>query len=145
MFNSFPAGALSTFHFRTPWHMYMYLFFVTDMKPEIAITFYIGFLRQYINCTYCMHLNYVIKLTKVKDFTILYIGLKYFENSNHLLSSDVKLLHLTSSVSNFQRKSSNTKFSSLVLNGQCELVWSIYVGPVYFTECDNRIAPSPQK
>ena len=50
-------------------------------------------------------------------------GCHSFMFTGKIFSSGIQLL--TCSVSNFQRMCSNLKFGSLVLNGQCELFWSI--------------------
>ena len=72
------------------------------------------------------------------DFTVFPKKIKKISNNRIRSPECIRLTHplcnkiessrailLTCSVFNFQRRSSNSKFGSLVFYGQCELFWSI--------------------
>ena len=57
--------------------------------------------------------------SKLRWFYFFFLFIIQFSISCALINS------LTCSVSNFQRKSSNSKFGSFVFYGQCKLFWSV--------------------
>ena len=100
----------------------------------LAILCYKKFTKYFCTCT---HLGSVKSTQYIKSRATINLTLVLFFYKTHFWNHALKTrflfsrnvffykTHLTCSVSNFQRMSSNSKFSSLDLNGQCELFWSI--------------------